>query len=177
MNTVSHESLTFQGFIKDKTHTHTHTSLLTTVSLVGITSLTPETVGLEGEKMVLSCKYEGSIYSIVWYQQRERSRPEVMFSITEQGSVSSTVPGFSTHINKPEKHVELQINSAAVRDSAVYYCAVRPGWATLGHAGPRWATLAHALRVADHQPLSDPCFCFFCLIVTTDKELHVFDIN
>ena len=80
----------------------------------------------EGGNIKLTCKYEGSIYSIQWYRQYQRSRPEFLLYITEDGSIYPTVSEFSAHINKIEKRVDLQISSAAVTDSAVFYCALQP---------------------------------------------------
>ena len=82
----------------------------------------------EGGNINLTCKYEGSIYNIQWYRQYQRSRPEFLLSITEDGSIYPTVSDFSAHINitEKEKRVDLQISSAAVSDSAVYYCALQP---------------------------------------------------
>ncbi len=80
----------------------------------------------KGTDVKLTCKYEGAIRSIQWYRQYQRSRPEFLLYITEGGSIHPTDSDFSAHINKTEKHVDLKIISAAVSDSAVYYCAVRP---------------------------------------------------
>ncbi len=80
----------------------------------------------EGGNIKLTCKYDGSIYNIQWYRQDQRSRPEFLLYITEGGSIHPSVSDFKVHIDKTEKHVDLEIISAKVNDSAVYYCAVRP---------------------------------------------------
>ena len=81
----------------------------------------------EGRNINLTCKYDGvNINNIQWYRQYQRSRPEFLLYITEGGSIHPTGSGFSAHINKTEKDVDLEIISAAVSDSAVYYCAVQP---------------------------------------------------
>uniref|UniRef100_A0A3Q1AHE2 Ig-like domain-containing protein n=1 Tax=Amphiprion ocellaris TaxID=80972 RepID=A0A3Q1AHE2_AMPOC len=85
-----------------------------------------EQVVAEGRNIKLTCEYDGSIYNIQWYRQFQRSRPEFLLSITEGGSIHPTLSDFSAHIDKTQKHVDLEIISAAVTDSAVYYCAVRP---------------------------------------------------
>ncbi|XP_025756461.1 uncharacterized protein LOC109203502, partial [Oreochromis niloticus] len=84
-----------------------------------------EAVAEEGN-INLTCTYDGSIYNIQWYRQYQRCRPEFLLSITEGGSVHEAVSGFSAHIDKTEKRVDLEISSAAVTDSAVYYCALQP---------------------------------------------------
>ncbi|XP_034469783.1 uncharacterized protein LOC117778388 [Hippoglossus hippoglossus] len=95
-------------------------------SMYSITPESPEEVVSEGRHINLTCKYNGSIDSIQWYRQQQRSRPEFLLYITEDGSIHPTLSDFSAHINQTEKRVKLQISSAAVTDSAVYYCAVKP---------------------------------------------------
>lgn len=80
----------------------------------------------EGRNINLTCKYDGAIYSIQWYRQYQRSRPEFLLYITEGGLIHPTVSDFSAHIKKTEKRVDLEIISAKVTDSAVYYCALQP---------------------------------------------------
>ncbi|KAF3857621.1 hypothetical protein F7725_010822 [Dissostichus mawsoni] len=63
----------------------------------------------------------GAIYNIQWYRQYQRSRPEFLLYITEAGVIHPTESDFSAHIDKTEKRVDLEIISAAVTDSAVYY--------------------------------------------------------
>uniref|UniRef100_A0A3Q3F6E3 Ig-like domain-containing protein n=1 Tax=Labrus bergylta TaxID=56723 RepID=A0A3Q3F6E3_9LABR len=53
------------------------------------------------------------------------SRPEFLLYITEGGSIHPTDSDFSAYINKTEKRVNLEISSAALTDSAVYYCALQ----------------------------------------------------
>ncbi|XP_041849221.1 uncharacterized protein LOC121645014 [Melanotaenia boesemani] len=85
-----------------------------------------EEVVAEGRNINVSCEYEGSIYNIQWYRQQQRSRPEFLLYITEEGFIHPPGSDFSAHINKTQKHVDLEISSAAVTDSAVYYCALQP---------------------------------------------------
>ncbi|XP_058469308.1 T cell receptor alpha variable 18, partial [Solea solea] len=99
------------------------------IAMGSMNSIKPESseeVVPEGGNIKLSCKYEGSIYNIQWYKQHQRSRPEFLLLITEDGSISPEITGFSAHINKTDTRVDLEIISAKVTDSAVYYCAVRP---------------------------------------------------
>ncbi|XP_030266621.1 uncharacterized protein LOC115577879, partial [Sparus aurata] len=77
----------------------------------------------EGRNINLTCKYEGAISNIQWYRQYQRSRPEFLLYITEGGIIHPTNSEFSADINKADKRVDLNIISAAVTDSAVYYCA------------------------------------------------------
>uniref|UniRef100_A0A3B5RFK0 Ig-like domain-containing protein n=1 Tax=Xiphophorus maculatus TaxID=8083 RepID=A0A3B5RFK0_XIPMA len=85
-----------------------------------------EHVASEGSPTSLSCGYTGSIYNVQWYRQQHGSRPEFLLHITESGSIHPTRSDFSAHIDKTQKRGTLLISSAAVTDSAVYYCAVAP---------------------------------------------------
>ncbi|KAK2822909.1 hypothetical protein Q5P01_022974 [Channa striata] len=76
---------------------------------------------LEEETVTLSCSYSGSVDNLYWYQQKSNSRPQLL--ITEY---SEKKAGLSFKHDKPTKEFHLNISSAAVSDSAVYYCAVRP---------------------------------------------------
>ena len=80
----------------------------------------------EGQNINLTCTYEGVIYNIQWYRQYQRSRPEFLLYITEGGTIHPTDSDFGAHINTGKKEVKLEIISAALSDSAVYYCALRP---------------------------------------------------
>uniref|UniRef100_A0A3B4WIC9 Ig-like domain-containing protein n=1 Tax=Seriola lalandi dorsalis TaxID=1841481 RepID=A0A3B4WIC9_SERLL len=95
-------------------------------SMNSIKPESPEEVIEERRTISLTCKYEGAIYNIQWYRQYQRSRPEFLLYITEGGLIHPTLSDFTTHINKTEKRVDLEIISAKVSDSAVYYCALRP---------------------------------------------------
>ncbi|CAL8237255.1 unnamed protein product [Arctogadus glacialis] len=81
---------------------------------------------VEGAGVVLSCSYVSSVVSsLLWYRQYPGSPPQ--FLIMEySGVITNPIPGMNiTHIKK-QRLVELQISSAAVTDSALYYCALRP---------------------------------------------------
>ncbi|KAK2822916.1 hypothetical protein Q5P01_022981 [Channa striata] len=76
---------------------------------------------LEGETVTLSCSYSGSVDNLYWYQQKSSSRPQLL--ITEY---SEEKAGLSFKHDKPTKEFHLNISSAGVSDSAVYYCALQP---------------------------------------------------
>ncbi|CAL8237259.1 unnamed protein product [Arctogadus glacialis] len=81
---------------------------------------------VEGAGVVLSCSYDSSVVSsLLWYRQYPGSPPQ--FLIMEySGYITNPIPGMNiTHI-KQQRLVELQISSAAVTDSALYYCALQP---------------------------------------------------
>uniref|UniRef100_A0A3P9HWS5 Ig-like domain-containing protein n=1 Tax=Oryzias latipes TaxID=8090 RepID=A0A3P9HWS5_ORYLA len=83
--------------------------------------LKDELMALEGDTVTLSCKYSGSIRYFYWYQQKSSSSPQ--FLIKEY---SEETEKFSVKHDKQLKEFHVQISSAAVTDSAVYYCAVEP---------------------------------------------------
>ncbi|XP_039671991.1 uncharacterized protein LOC120568497, partial [Perca fluviatilis] len=96
------------------------------IALGSMNSIQPESTEehvAEDRNINLTCTYEGAIFSIQWYRQYQRSRPEFLLYITEGGSSQLTSSDFSAHIDKSKKHVKLEIISAKVSDSAVYYCA------------------------------------------------------
>uniref|UniRef100_A0A673BW65 Ig-like domain-containing protein n=1 Tax=Sphaeramia orbicularis TaxID=375764 RepID=A0A673BW65_9TELE len=83
-----------------------------------------EESSLEGNSVTLSYKYSKMMSGdyFFWYQQYPGKPPE--FLISHLGTQNA-----SNHRLLVEAHgekVQVQISSAAVSDSAVYYCAVRP---------------------------------------------------
>ncbi|KAL7879671.1 hypothetical protein SRHO_G00019250, partial [Serrasalmus rhombeus] len=83
---------------------------------------------LEDETVTLSCKYEGRADYLYWYRQYPGSRPEFLLRIDpDSNAVTHATPRFprlDTKLNG--KTLILLISSAAVSDSALYYCALRP---------------------------------------------------
>uniref|UniRef100_A0A3P8V817 Immunoglobulin V-set domain-containing protein n=1 Tax=Cynoglossus semilaevis TaxID=244447 RepID=A0A3P8V817_CYNSE len=80
----------------------------------------------EGSSVTLTYKDKkeptGTDY-FFWYRQDPGKAPEFLVSVSGTGApLSASVPGLSATVKAEERKVELQINSAAVRDSAVYYC-------------------------------------------------------
>ncbi|CAG5867949.1 unnamed protein product, partial [Menidia menidia] len=73
--------------------------------------------GLEGETLTLSCNYSVAIYNLFWYRQSSGSSPQLLIA----GLSDQTGEKFSLKHKKKEKEFDLQISSAAVTDSAVYY--------------------------------------------------------
>ncbi|XP_026111250.1 immunoglobulin omega chain-like [Carassius auratus] len=84
---------------------------------------------LEGDiNVTLSCNYSGSAFGVHWYRQYAGSPPQ--FLILEYSGITTPanppVPGITINHRKTERHVDLIISSAAVSDSALYYCALQP---------------------------------------------------
>ncbi|XP_016405468.1 immunoglobulin iota chain-like, partial [Sinocyclocheilus rhinocerous] len=83
----------------------------------------------EGSNVTLFCSlYPGATDNLHWYRQYERSKPEFLvltFGSAKEPQWSDVDPRFSVKVEKREKnHVDLKISSAAVSDSALYYCAL-----------------------------------------------------
>uniref|UniRef100_A0A669DI97 Ig-like domain-containing protein n=1 Tax=Oreochromis niloticus TaxID=8128 RepID=A0A669DI97_ORENI len=88
-------------------------------------SITPqqtEVTETEGKSVTLRCNYQTSyVQYLFWYHQKSGSRPQLLM---EEHSAQTEKLKFIHEKEKQEFHLE--ISSAAVTDSAVYYCAVRP---------------------------------------------------
>uniref|UniRef100_A0A671KBP0 T-cell receptor alpha/delta variable 36.2.12 n=1 Tax=Sinocyclocheilus anshuiensis TaxID=1608454 RepID=A0A671KBP0_9TELE len=85
----------------------------------------------EGSNIILSCSHSPEASDdLHWYHQYERSKPEFLvltYGSAKEVKVSDIDPRFSVKVEKREQiHVDLEISSAAVSDSALYYCALRP---------------------------------------------------
>ena len=79
-------------------------------------------MGLEGNDVTLSCNYSGSVQYLFLYRQNSGSSPQLVIG----GLLDEKGEKFSLKHKKAEKQVDLVISSAAVTDSAVYYCALQP---------------------------------------------------
>ncbi|XP_041965952.1 uncharacterized protein LOC121723859 [Alosa sapidissima] len=93
-----------------------------------ITPVTTVKHAIEGEHVELSCKYDGTDYSLHWYPQFSYSVPRFLI-LEYRGYITNAtppVPGLSIKHDKTAKQVSLEISSAEVSDSAVYYCALQP---------------------------------------------------
>uniref|UniRef100_A0A3B3H850 Immunoglobulin V-set domain-containing protein n=1 Tax=Oryzias latipes TaxID=8090 RepID=A0A3B3H850_ORYLA len=80
---------------------------------------------LEGTSVTLSYKYPklSTADYFYWYQQFPGKPPEFLISHSSSGAKGNEkVKGLKIQVEN--KHIDLQISSAAVTDSAVYYCAV-----------------------------------------------------
>ncbi|KTF75531.1 hypothetical protein cypCar_00031225 [Cyprinus carpio] len=83
---------------------------------------------VEGDSVTLSCSYTGSVRGLHWYHQYTGSPPKFLIldyyeTVTE---ADPPVAGVSIHHRKDNSSVDLKISSAAVTDSALYYCALEP---------------------------------------------------
>ncbi|CAI5677016.1 unnamed protein product [Oreochromis niloticus] len=104
---------------------------LTGVSCDQLTAVKDEESTLEGNTLTLSYTYKVSKSDdFFWYRQYPGNPPEFLIhlsgmNISRPSEFLKSAARFSTKLSG-ENHLALQISSAAVTDSAVYYCAVRP---------------------------------------------------
>ncbi|KAI5613820.1 hypothetical protein C0J50_11288 [Silurus asotus] len=86
----------------------------------------------EGDDVTLSCKYKPTTSTksdyLHWHIQHPQSKPEFLLYISQRGDLSpDKPPRMTAEIDDGEnKQVNLIISSAAVSDSALYYCALVP---------------------------------------------------
>ncbi|KAI4891281.1 hypothetical protein NFI96_025976, partial [Prochilodus magdalenae] len=82
----------------------------------------------EGDDLTFSCNYTSRNTGDVlqWYRQSPGSSPEFLLYIDLYGSKSDPPPRMSAVVDNVLKRVDLKISSAAVSDSVLYYCALRP---------------------------------------------------
>ncbi|KAG7524246.1 T cell receptor alpha chain [Solea senegalensis] len=94
-----------------------------------LTPVKTEEFTSEHTSVSLSYKYPklSTSDSFFWYRQHPGKPPEFLMSHSGTGTTLSVpVSGLSVTVSDDKRKINLQINSAAVTDSAVYYCAVRP---------------------------------------------------
>ncbi|XP_036410804.1 uncharacterized protein LOC118796079 [Megalops cyprinoides] len=96
----------------------------------GITQTDKEVNVLEGSNVTLSCNYSGTAYSLQWYRQHPGSKLEFLLLILESSKKVQEAkpphPRLSVELDKQNRHVHLELSSAEVTDSALYYCALEP---------------------------------------------------
>ncbi|XP_034003913.1 uncharacterized protein LOC117496363 [Trematomus bernacchii] len=109
-------------------------AILLGVSCEDLTPVKTEEFSPEGSTVTLSYRYSkqaaGDDY-FFWYRQYPGEPPEFLLSIsgvnfTNKAESLKSDTRFFTDLSEGKKRVDLQISSAAVTDSAVYYCAVKP---------------------------------------------------
>uniref|UniRef100_A0A3B3HE55 Ig-like domain-containing protein n=1 Tax=Oryzias latipes TaxID=8090 RepID=A0A3B3HE55_ORYLA len=82
--------------------------------------------------VTLSCNYSVRAENLQWYRQDPGSAPRFLLLITDTKEPSVVEakppnPRLTAVLNQERNQVHLQISSAAVTDSAVYYCALSYG--------------------------------------------------
>uniref|UniRef100_A0A667WLJ8 Immunoglobulin V-set domain-containing protein n=1 Tax=Myripristis murdjan TaxID=586833 RepID=A0A667WLJ8_9TELE len=103
--------------------------------IIYLTPVKNEELSLEGSKVTLSYNYSKTADLndyFFWYRQYPGKPPEYLLMITglnikkEAESLKSD-PRISTKLSEDKRGVDLEISSAAVTDSALYYCPTVTG--------------------------------------------------
>ncbi|MEQ2223223.1 hypothetical protein ILYODFUR_034560 [Ilyodon furcidens] len=96
----------------------------TGVNCQQLTALKTKESTVEGGSVTLSCSYtKGSAYYLFWYRQNPGKPPEFLKSHSPSGGAEH-LDRLKFEANQEE--MKMTISSAAVTDSAVYYCAAKP---------------------------------------------------
>uniref|UniRef100_A0AAY5ESS9 Ig-like domain-containing protein n=1 Tax=Electrophorus electricus TaxID=8005 RepID=A0AAY5ESS9_ELEEL len=103
-----------------------------------------------GEFRLNCLNYMNYITNLHWYQQYPQSKPEFLLYIFPSGTKKSDLPGVSVRVDKDQSRVDLLISSAAVSDSALYYCS-----AHLQHSTQNIIPLHHTVMTAVSQRRAD----------------------
>uniref|UniRef100_A0A3B4ZWL0 Immunoglobulin V-set domain-containing protein n=1 Tax=Stegastes partitus TaxID=144197 RepID=A0A3B4ZWL0_9TELE len=104
-----------------------HVSLHLGVRCQQLSAVKDEESSLEGSTVTLTYKYSKQAAGtdwLYWYRQHPGKPPEfLMYHLETQ---NATEAGLSATVSGDKNQITLKISSAAVTDSAVYYCAVKP---------------------------------------------------
>ncbi|KAL7387187.1 hypothetical protein ABVT39_019697 [Epinephelus coioides] len=102
--------------------------ILTGVSCEELTPVKNEEYSLEGSTVTLSYRYSKQATSsdrFFWYRQYPGKPPEfIMYHLGNGATVNQGIAGLTIKVD--QNLINMNISSAAVTDSAVYYCALRP---------------------------------------------------
>ncbi|KAI5616003.1 hypothetical protein C0J50_10708, partial [Silurus asotus] len=84
----------------------------------------------EGYNVILSCSYKkfsGAVNNLFWYRHDPKAYPKFLLYIDPFGGKTNPMPSrLDAEVDKTNKQVNLIISSAALSDSALYYCALVP---------------------------------------------------
>ncbi|XP_045062061.1 uncharacterized protein LOC123481589 [Coregonus clupeaformis] len=129
---VNLKSITLQIYFHEQLNVCLKTILYSGVSCEDLTPLKKEEYCLEGTPVTLSYNYSRAATGgdeLYLYHQDTAQRPEFLLYISGLGFIKKADP-LTTRIfvklNDEKKHLYLEISSAEVTDSVLYYYAVRP---------------------------------------------------
>ncbi|KAI9518312.1 hypothetical protein NQZ68_038583 [Dissostichus eleginoides] len=98
------------------------------VSCEDLTALQKEAFSPEGSTVTLSYRYSKEAAGgdqFYWYRQYPGKPPEFIISHLGTGNImNNLIPGLKIIVESNQ--INMIISSAAVTDSAVYYCALKP---------------------------------------------------
>uniref|UniRef100_A0A8C9Z6D2 Ig-like domain-containing protein n=1 Tax=Sander lucioperca TaxID=283035 RepID=A0A8C9Z6D2_SANLU len=91
-----------------------------------VIQLTGDVIITEGDTVTLGCKFvTDRTPTLYWYKQKENDYPKMLlqrFSVKTENAKAQERIDFEVE----GKQIHMNISSAKVSDSAVYYCAVKP---------------------------------------------------
>uniref|UniRef100_A0A8K9UV55 Ig-like domain-containing protein n=1 Tax=Oncorhynchus mykiss TaxID=8022 RepID=A0A8K9UV55_ONCMY len=121
-----------------------------------------------GSNVLLSCNYS-SAYNLLWYKQSPGSAPQYLLLIPHSTGTEyrddSLDSRFSGKLNEEKTRVDLEISSAEVTDSAMYYCALTP--TVTGNPETLYKNLTSPERVFQL------CSSRFCLTIGTSSGVNM----
>uniref|UniRef100_A0A667WDC2 Ig-like domain-containing protein n=1 Tax=Myripristis murdjan TaxID=586833 RepID=A0A667WDC2_9TELE len=134
----------------------------------------------ESSKVTLSYKYDktaASTDSFFWYRQYPGKPPEYLLMITGSNFTTraeslKSDSGISTKLSEDKRGVDLEISSAAVTHSALYYCAVKP--TVTGNTQSLYKNLTANSRSCTTLQTQSPRRHF--LVLSTYFKMHSFRI-
>ncbi|XP_042623894.1 uncharacterized protein LOC109104464 [Cyprinus carpio] len=113
----------------------------------------------KGLSVKLSCSYS-SAYTLHWYRQYPKSAPEFIVLVSDgakEAKESYVDSRFTAKVTTDKgNHVDLEISSASITDSALYYCALEP--TVTGNTRTLYKNLTHSIISASH--ISNPHICY-----------------
>ncbi|KAF0046440.1 hypothetical protein F2P81_000073 [Scophthalmus maximus] len=149
-------------------------ALVFDISCGELTPVKTEEFSVEGRTVTLSCndtKLSSSDY-FFWYRQHPGKPPEFLISHSASGEVTAPTSGLMIKVE--QNQINMIISSAAVTDSAVYYCAVKP--TVTGNNTTLYKNLCSKQVNTPHGPLEGvtPChtsvFLFIQILLGEDSH-------
>uniref|UniRef100_A0A8C5WX23 Ig-like domain-containing protein n=1 Tax=Laticauda laticaudata TaxID=8630 RepID=A0A8C5WX23_LATLA len=77
----------------------------------------------EGDSTLLNCSYQGTQYSLQWYRKYPGGQPEFMVLLSTSGTKKKE--NVKMTLDMVEKITSLCLKTTQLKDSAVYFCAIR----------------------------------------------------
>uniref|UniRef100_A0A667WDC0 Immunoglobulin V-set domain-containing protein n=1 Tax=Myripristis murdjan TaxID=586833 RepID=A0A667WDC0_9TELE len=138
-----------------------------------ITAIRAEVYSSQGRSVTLSSADTNDYF--FWYRQDPGKPPQFLLSIygfKQSTEILKSDPRISTKLSEDKRGVDLEISSAAVTHSALYYCAVRP--TVTGNTQSLYKNLTANSRSCTTLQTQSPRRHF--LVLSTYLKMHSFRI-